>query len=102
MRLSAAIRTGAKMAPQAFWIDRTSTGATCAMEAAFDGAGLPVGTTPPSWATPFSCPLCGWLSRLIHVVGHLNDHHRWSREKIADWVETAAEPLTEREPCQLT
>jgi hypothetical protein len=27
-------------------------------------------------------------ARLTTVVPHLNDHHRWSREEIADWLET--------------
>ena len=26
--------------------------------------------------------------RLFHIIVHLNDYHGWSREQIADWLET--------------
>jgi hypothetical protein len=40
-----------------------------------------------------SCPCqnrrqCEQPKSVIHVVTHLNDHHEWTRERIADWVET--------------
>lgn len=30
---------------------------------------------------------CWWASSVWSMVQHLNDSHRWSREKIADWLE---------------
>lgn len=39
-----------------------------------------------------SCPVTGcWLrsnNQLDAVIPHLNDVHRWFRERIAEWVET--------------
>lgn len=29
----------------------------------------------------------GGQKDLLRVVMHLNDHHKWSREQIADWIE---------------
>jgi hypothetical protein len=38
--------------------------------------------------TPVRCPRCGREEeKPFHIIIHLNDHHRWSREAIADWVE---------------
>jgi hypothetical protein len=34
------------------------------------------------------CPACGLGSPYNHLVMHLNDTHRWTREQIADWLET--------------
>ena len=35
------------------------------------------------------CPQCLLkLQNPAEVIVHLNDHHHWSREAIADWVET--------------
>lgn len=31
---------------------------------------------------------------LFHLVQHLNDHHRWTRERIADWLDTLDVDLT--------
>lgn len=38
------------------------------------------------WA---ACPECGMPGRRGSIISkHLNDLHRWTRERIADWVET--------------
>lgn len=33
------------------------------------------------------CPECGHQFRTEHMIPHLNDKHRWSRESIAVWIE---------------
>jgi hypothetical protein len=65
------------------------------------GPGTVVYETPEPWRIPLSLPVrcpvggCSWLdiarphrsAHLIEAITHLNDHHRWSREAIADWIE---------------
>lgn len=111
MTLAEAIRKGAEQCPQAFgaW-RRVVEGLT--VEACVLGAAalawygelgdegtrakaieaFPVLTRP--W--PGECPVFGCVDKrgdgillftLEQVLIHLNDHHRWSRERIADWVE---------------
>lgn len=55
----------------------------------------PVGTEvwywPDEWASVFratvGCPLCvGRNSSVKLMIPHLNDKHRWTRERIADFV----------------
>lgn len=33
-------------------------------------------------------PVYGTESRLIWIIINLNDEHHWTREQIADWLET--------------
>lgn len=98
------------------WFKKTES--TCALGAAFDAAACRIvprilpGTpgksirggesathtveVPAEWAavlaTRVRCPACmdfmvyGPLDRIIAI--HLNDHHKWTRERIADWVES--------------
>ena len=41
------------------------------------------------------CPDCHDVHRqLVHIIVHLNDDHRWSRNDIADWLETLDWDLT--------
>ncbi|HET9118502.1 MAG TPA: hypothetical protein VFN75_10605 [Pseudonocardiaceae bacterium] len=42
------------------------------------------------------CPAVGACGpyRLDHVIQHLNDQHRWARERIADWLDTLDIDLT--------
>ena len=106
MRLSEAIRLGALLRPrQAFGVlyDR-ETDATCALGAAADAIGLlnvPFNDYKPwprdqpervTWrwsATALvDCPACDWEDSAQHLIIHLNTEHRWTREQIADWVET--------------
>jgi hypothetical protein len=44
---------------------------------------------PITLTRPPQCPACGLQSPTLELaIGHLNDAaHRWSRERIADWVE---------------
>jgi hypothetical protein len=111
MTLSEAIRLGAMWKPQKFGgpnhqlKDETHT---CALAAAAEAVGQHMlSVYEPHWLWPWStvipknryvrpCPACGyaWLEgstcaiAVIHVIAHLNDRHHWTREAIADWVET--------------
>lgn len=42
------------------------------------------------------CPACvlAHPQRLYVVIAHLNDQHKWTRERIADWLETLPLDLT--------
>src|SRR5215471_8024509 len=101
MRLSEAIRLGAMMKPQAcgVWID--DNGGTCALGAAydafgikFDASGIPNGYLDELdlWLHRIielqaaTCPECGLNTPAIGLIPHLNDAHRWTRQRIADFV----------------
>lgn len=105
MKLSEAIRLGAMLHPQCFgsmnrWRDGgdlpSAVGddeviATCALGAA-EAAGYP--DTFSVSSSDMVCPECPqWTNGLEQVVAHLNDRHRWTRERIADWVATV-EPVS--------
>lgn len=97
MKLSEAIRLGAMIRPQGSGV-YFSLGRSCALGAAFEACGATA--YDEGFATSgdylFSilrmwapCPACVYdHHRLGFVVTHLNDHHGWTREQIADWVET--------------
>lgn len=111
MKLSEAIRLGAMLKPQGFG-GYFVYGKTCAMGAALDAIGqlrttyghsadapevdfrhyrLALNAAFPLLAMePVACPRCGFATRgLVEAIQHLNDApHRWTREQIADWVET--------------
>jgi hypothetical protein len=42
------------------------------------------------------CPACGDLTAFgpFITILHLNDHHKWTREQIADWVQTIEDAQT--------
>lgn len=101
MRLSEAIRLGALLGPQAFRVVRDLDGATCAFGAASDAAGLQFDVMDPyamvdalteAWpwlVKRLRCPACRRRRVGGAVISDcLNDHHRWTRERIADWVAT--------------
>lgn len=102
MRLSEAIRLGAMLKPQAFGgpadAPLQQQAATCALAAAAEALGLRMlnifwKSWPWMWVNDFDrqrvCPVC--TSDQCHPAGvivHLNDVHRWTREQIANFVET--------------
>lgn len=123
MKLSEAIRLGSMMTPrQAFntmhedqVVDGHLVKASCAWGAAQDAgyhgfAAWADFVTDP--ANLIECPACeqekiryvAW--RIPRLVMHLNDHHHWTREHIADYVETiersTATPVAEPEPALVT
>jgi hypothetical protein len=96
MRLSEAIRLGAMLRPQAFGkMFRTVRGEmrSCALGAAAEALGeSPYDSFAPLFDAMRMCPMgCGWTS-VGSLIPHLNDEHRWTRERIADWVETVEIP----------
>ena len=116
MRLSDAIRLGAMLAPQGFGAyihqfmgdDQTS----CALGAAaraIDSQAVEVDEVVEALDAAFGtllnttrrrCPVnehgvkCGVRRVTANVITHLNDDHRWTREQIADWVETLEPPVS--------
>ena len=100
MTLSEAIRLGAMLHPQCFGQGRLYDNegyvrATCAISAAqlagFDTTDLD-SETELDRTFPCPCPAENKCRRgpfvLSSIVRHLNDTHRWTRERIADYVET--------------
>jgi len=106
MKLAEAIWLGAMLKPQAFGALEDTNGNTCALGAAYDAIGeLHTGQGYDwSWACrrfPVlkaidgnrarpRCFVCG--TYVESIVPHINDEHRWTREQIADWVETIESP----------
>lgn len=89
--------------PQAFGTDSDGIG-SCAFGAAREAIGISfikddddcenddrqkIWDIWPIMAMTLKCPECGVSMFAATVVSHhLNDNHRWTRERIADWVET--------------
>jgi len=102
--LSSAIRAGSALGPQAFGEWRDDNGATCALGAAaaaelgaeYEG-GINLGEFWPYGDTARTfCPKGCFPYSNVHVFGlvvHLNDAHKWTREQIADWLESEEEKL---------
>lgn len=40
------------------------------------------------------CPGCCEQSSLAFIIPHINDEHKWTRERIADWLDTLDIDLT--------
>lgn len=97
MRLSEAIRLGAMLRPQAFGVIFDGSG-TCALGAAYEAIGklhrMEECDAREDWPwlknDKLVCPECGGSPGFGPSVisAHLNDNHLWTREQIADWVET--------------
>lgn len=103
LRLSEAMRLGAMLKPQAFGVFHSwRSQGTCAQGAALDAVGELMFYAGAAFAMKMAmyrlfpilrcsgeCPGCQkHFEKLRHVVRHLNNDHRWSRERIADWVST--------------
>jgi hypothetical protein len=101
MKLSEAIRLGAMMKPQGVgWLLRD--GKTCAIGAALDAVGAFGARTQSSIGYDLAEKRWGDILRLKAghpsceptieevwaVVQNLNDYCGWTREQIADWIET--------------
>jgi hypothetical protein len=104
MKLSEAIRLGAMLSEPAR-NGRMNGNRRCALAAASDAAGIPPVMVPgvgpcvshddlvkrfPILSVVVHTPFRSWWSTgaLLDAIWLLNDFHRWSREQIADWVET--------------
>jgi hypothetical protein len=101
MKLSEAIRLGSMIRPQGHG-KLMSDGRTCAIGAAAESAGLSM-DEEKGWkrirsvwplldetanhpCPPPPCHANDWV--IANVIVSLNDDARWTREQIADWVET--------------
>lgn len=100
MRVSEAMRLGAMLDGQAFNTLQDEGGRTCAIGAALKaltGAATwtPAGEEAMHWMTftgRMTCPACDLIEWHVHnLVVHLNNHHRWPRHQIADWLQTVEE-----------
>jgi hypothetical protein len=92
MKLSEAIREGAKLRPQGFG-ELCEQGRTCALGAAIEGVWgygsvwayeTKDGKNCIDLATHFRNP----HESLYWDITTKNDHEKWSRERIADWLES--------------
>jgi hypothetical protein len=77
------------------------------MGAAYEAAGISAyDQLPAAWnrlrAFQAKCPCAECADRVLLELGcvavHLNDNHRWTREQIADWVETIEKRLEAEGP----
>ena len=112
MRLSEAIRLGSMIRPQAF--DGWDTKGSCALAAAAEAAGIDRALLPfdgrhdlryceiakrfPISYSDVPCPQCGNSEKQSSfpfqaTIYHINDCHLWTRERIADFVETVEAQL---------
>jgi hypothetical protein len=100
MKLSAAILLGSTLSPQAFAEFEDDNGSRCALGAALAAIGNPIqigngfraAAESWPWIEPygeFHCPDCdGVASQALSLIVHINDGHKWTRERIAEWVAT--------------
>jgi len=106
MKLSEAIRLGAMLGPQGFGWGRDPRRTPCAL----DAAALAIGVTPDTVTLMDYFPLldsgailctAGCFSHISMdlecLISHLNDEHRWTRERIADWIEANFEESAEQD-----
>lgn len=112
--LASAIRAGAERRPeQAFGDYFVGRRASCALGAAYEGiyrlAKDMNGQRPTKDLVDFfdclegsvrGCPIDGCRKRLLlsAMIVHLNDHHSWSREHIAVWLEQNGETTPKESP----
>jgi len=75
----------------------------------FRGPGVAVGEAsrqiefPDCWVTILhltsDCPTgCEGVQMVERIIAHLNDDHRWTREQIADWVESIERSQEPQDP----
>jgi len=106
VRLSEAIRLGSMLRPQIFGQMSNALG-SCPFGAAKEAIGDrapecfwdPERTFPVVGLLPMECPVCGEVEKLRASIisEHLNDRHRWSRERIAAWIETVEREIEAKE-----
>lgn len=104
MRLSEAIKLGAMNGPQAFGALHRN-GGSCALGAAGDAVGIQwdmndidagvvaLHVNFPTLLRRTTCPVSHGHNGVADIMVRLNDLHGWTRERIADWVETVERSL---------
>lgn len=90
---------------------------TCALGAALDAVGkLPtmtewmefdgkvddMFTCFPEYSALVACPVTEFVKELGSLVAELNDKHHWTRQRIADWVESVVLALPAATPREET
>lgn len=116
MKLSDAIRLGSMMKPQGFFSGVDSSGGSCAFGAALEAIGRQVGsmvlgvTHVEDWhdlfhgrtlaSLPCGCDPSSLTNFVFGAVIHLNDQHQWTREAIADWVQTIEDAQPALQPAE--
>lgn len=115
MKLSEAIRLGATVSHQIYGALKDRNGGTCAWGSALHAIGildrvnmlctLQDEQLPKDWVLLKGeisfCPeeVCRFhdhtnpLFDMEGCIAHLNDEHKWTREQIADWVQTIEDQL---------
>jgi hypothetical protein len=108
MKLSEAIRLGSLLRPQGFRYLFDNHGRTCALGAALDAIRklpdfLSDRYIPEEWINFINyhsqCPACPFVG---NVITHLNDFHKWTRESIADWIESIESNRDESNRIEMT
>lgn len=98
MKFSEAIFLGAKLSPQGFGELLGRDGSRCAFGAALQAVGANSSDSlrvlwPWRQERREPCPECGDVDAVNFIIStHLNDSHRWTRERIAYWV-ASVEPV---------
>lgn len=101
LRLSEAIREGCKYGPQLYGALLDGKGGSCAWGSVALVMGAPTwyGIVRDTYKWAFYAhviPACSCVATLCDVAGHivhLNNFHCWTREAIAEWVETVERKL---------
>jgi len=94
MKLSVAIRLGAMLKPQGFGSPYSGGDERKTQACALEGAALALGIKYddlPFIDLQVTCPECGGPHQQylnVFIAGHLNDAHHWTRERIADFVQS--------------
>lgn len=107
MKLSEAIRLGAMLKPQITNGSTRTTDGSCALGAALDAIGVVAGHARAVCHFPITLSLAVHpvtskpAMMVLSVVRELNDHHRWTRERIADWVETVEAAQAHTQPASV-
>jgi hypothetical protein len=89
--LAEAIRRGCILLPvQCFGQEEINTDQACAIGAAIRGGLRRELRNFGPFLNDSRCPVCDEGETKDHylVATHLNDDHRWTRERIADWLDT--------------
>lgn len=104
---SEAIREGAKLRPQFFGYQGAANGSSCAILAGIEAITDSLASSgnyneaidPYPYLDTYENHLCPatyceeYAGTLLAICWHLNDAHKWTREAIADWLETEEEKL---------
>jgi hypothetical protein len=109
LTFSEAIREGAKLRSQAFGGIRNQQSRSCALVSGYEAITGSLGLDDDYRGVtslyrylleaaafcPAGCHLSAQLPAppLLTLIWHLNDAHKWTREAIADWLESEEEKL---------